>query len=416
MSKRTKRRIANTDSLYEAINQIRSNQSKPKSLTAEFASRARSIDFVSSVLNILPNPDPVLRKKGCAVSTYETLLYDGRVKSAVNSRKSAVKQMEWDIVPGDFEINEDILSFYRNIFDTYKMQELIAQILDTWLYGYKVTEILWGSVDGKIVPVKLVPKPSEWFKFTSTNELRMLTKSNPYDGIEIPANKFVLSQYEADYKNPYGVAVLSSCFWPVTFRSNGLKFWTIFLEKYGMPFLLAHAEQGAQAERISEVADILEDMVQDAIAVVPKDYEVQLIEATEGKGKADSFHAVYLDYMNREIDMSILSTNLTTEVQGGSYAASKSHMEVREDIIKSDSIIVEQAFQRVIDITHSFNFTGPSPAFKLFSEEKIDKDRAERDVALSKTGLRFTSHYYQRAYNLTEDDFEITEPLLSSQR
>lgn len=405
--------MSNTDGLYKAINQI-STQKQSKPLTEQFATRSRSIDFVSSVLNTLPNPDPVLRKKGVAISTYETLLYDGRVKADVNSRKSAVKQKEWDIVPGDNEISEDVLTFYRNVFESYKMQEIVGQILDAWVYGYKVSEILWGSVDGKIMPVSFVPKPPEWFKFTGQNELRMLTKDNPFSGVEIPPNKFVLSQYEADYKNPYGTAVMSSCFWPVTFRSNGLKFWTIFLEKYGMPFLLAHAEEGAQAERISEIADILENMVTDALAVVPKGYEVEMMEATEGKGKADSFHAVYLDYMNREIDIAILSTNLTTEVQGGSYAASKSHMEIREDIIESDSIIVEQAFQKVIDLTHSFNFSGPSPAFKLFSEEKIDRDRAERDVALSKTGVRFTPHYYQRAYNLTEDDFEISEPSLSS--
>ena len=92
----------------------------------------------------MPNPDKILRSQGKTIEVYKRLLYDGRVKSAVNSRKSAVKQMEWDVVPGDNEISEDVLSFYRNILNTYNMQDIIGQILDAWMYGYKVSEILWG--------------------------------------------------------------------------------------------------------------------------------------------------------------------------------------------------------------------------------------------------------------------------------
>jgi len=338
MSKRRRKNNSfDRDALFSAVAQMRETNKK-FSLTEEIATRARSIDFVNSVLNVLPNPDPLLRKKGIAISTYENLLYDGRVKSDVNSRKSAVKRQEWDVVPGNNEVSEDVLAFYRNILKTYKMQDVMSQLLDSWLYGYKVSEILWGSVDGRIIPTNFIPKPSEWFKFDGQNKLRMLIKDSPFNGILVPENRFILSQYESDYKNPYGIAVLSACFWPVTFRKNGLKFWTVFLEKYGMPFLLAHAEEGAQEERMNEIADMLEDMVQDAIAVVPRGYDIRLMEAAEGKGKTDSFHAVYLDYMNREIDIAILSNNLTTEVQGGSYAAATVHENIREDIIESDSI------------------------------------------------------------------------------
>ena len=50
---------------------------------------------------------------------------------------------------------------------------------------------------------------------------------------------------------------------------------------------------------------------------------------------------------------------------------------------------VETAFNELIKITHSFNFGGPPPIFKLYSEEKIDAVRAERDVKLTQTGSNF---------------------------
>ncbi len=415
MSKRT-RKHSNVDALYNALTAVTGNKpSNRQTLTDEIATRARSIDFVSSVLDVLPNPDPVLRKKGIAISTYETLFYDSRVKAVANSRKAVVKSQEWDVIPGDEPVSEDILSFYRNVFASYGMTDLIGQILDAWVLGYKPIEILWATPDSKIVPVGFVPKPSEWFVYDGENRLRMRTRDNPFQGMEVPPNRFIVARNEASFKNPYGVAVMSACFWPVTFRHNGLRFWTVFLEKYGTPFLLAHAEEGAQAERIQEIATLLEDMIHDAIAVIPKNYEMSILEAKEGKSGSDSFHKAYLDFMNLEIEMAVLSTNLTTEVTGGSYAAAQSHMVVRDDIIESDANIVEAAFNELIAITHSFNFGGPKPKFKLFSEEKIDAARAERDLKLSQTGVKFTPHYYQRAYNLTEEDFiletEVTEPV-----
>jgi hypothetical protein len=47
------------------------------------------------------------------------------------------------------------------------------------------------------------------------------------------------------------------------------------------------------------------------------------------------------------------------------------------------------------------------PVFRFYEEEDIQKDRAERDEILSKQGVRLTAAYYQRAYNLKEDDFEL---------
>lgn len=406
--------MKNKDILVKAAAQLHRqpiNQTQEVISTPEIATRSRSIDFLISVMNVLPNPDPVLRKANKNIQVYEALLYDGRVKAVVNSRKSKVRSMEWDVV-GENQ-PEAILEFYRTIFETYDMPDTLNQILDAFLYGYKPIEIIWSTDGTRIVPSQFIPKPSEWFIFDEDNNLRMLTRESMVTGIPLPPNKFIVASNEADYKNPYGVAVMSACFWPVIFRKNGLMFWTNFLEKYGMPFLLATAESGAQEERMNEIADMLNKMIQDAVAVVPKGYDVNLLEAEEGKGKSDSFHKAYLDYMNMEISVAVLSTNLTTEVQGGSLAASQSHMQVREDIIESDAAICENAFNELIALTHAVNFGGKPPTFKLFSEEKIDKTRAERDKLLTETGVRFTKDYYQRAYNLTDDDFELTEPTVT---
>ena len=366
-----------------------------KGLTSEIATRDRTIDFFS-VLQGLPNPDPVLKKLGRSMEVYEDLMYDSRVIAVTQSRKSAVQSMEWDVI-GE-KTPQAQIDFHKEYLTAYKMEDIFSEILDAPLFGYKPLEIIWSGDSGKIIPIDFVGKPPRWFKYDKDNKLRFVTMKDMILGEELPENKFVIARHKPTYDNPYGKPDLSACYWPVIFRKNGFKFWTIFIEKYGLPFLLGKAPEGERIEKINEVATMLDNMVQDAIAVVPKEYEVDIIESTEGKG-ANPVHKTYIDAMNLEIAMAILGTNLTTEVQGGSFAAAQTHMVVREDIIESDAKITEGAFSELIAMTHEINFGNtPPPGFKLYAEEKVEETRSKRDLNLSKTGVKFTKDYYKRVY------------------
>ena len=92
-------------------------------------------------------------------------------------------------------------------------------------------------------------------------------------------------------------------------------------------------------------------MLQDAVAIVPEEYSVEILDKSSNQGKSDSMHKTYLDFMNLEIAMAILGNNLTTEVQGGSQAAATVHMSVRDDIVESDANICEQVFNELIKIS-----------------------------------------------------------------
>ena len=409
MARKRNRRRKHNNPVSQAVAQITQDPNTQRPLTEEIATRKRSIDF-TAVMNNLPNPDPVLKKRNMDIKVYEDVAYDSRVLAVTSSRKAPVKSKEWVLVGDD--VPEPVMDFYKAIFSTYAMTDIISEMLDSWMYGYKPTEIIWAEVDGKIIPKEIVGKPPGWFRYDEENRLRFLTKTNMITGELVDTTRFLVTRYGATYKNPYGVPTMSACFWPVAFRHTGLRFFTQFIEKYGSPFLLVHAEQGAQAERISEIAALMDDMVADAIAVVPKDYDVKLLEATEGKGAGNSIHQNYIDVMDTEIAMAVLGQNLSTEVKGGSYAASQSHMTVRDDIIEGDQYMIESTFDELIEKTHGYNFMAgvPMPQFKLFSEEQVDELRSKRDLNLTKSGVRFNKNYYQRAYALSEDEFELTEP------
>lgn len=380
-----------------------------KHLCEEIATRKRSLNYYSLAMSYLPDPDIVLKKQGKDMKVYKELLCDSHVFACVQSRKAGVLSLEWEINRGldKDETAEKVIDTIKKL-DIYK---LINDILDATLFGFQPIEIIWGRVDNLILPIELKAKPSEWFCFDDENQLKFRTKEH-YFGEELPLKKFLCPQSNPSYENPYGERTLSRVFWPVTFKKGGLKFWVIFTEKYGIPHLIGKHPRGASEEETDRLAGLLEQMVQDAIAVIPDDSSVEIQEANKSSS-AEIFEKL-MDKMNAEISKAVLGQTLTTEVgTTGSYAASNTHFAVRQDIINSDKKIVEKTINQLIQWIYEINFSNKDiPVFEMFEVEDIDLGLAQRDKILSETGVKFTKEYFIKNYGLEEDDFDIREDII----
>lgn len=377
-----------------------------KSLTEEIATRKRALNFYS-LANILPDPDIVLRKQGKDMKIYRELLCDSHVFACVQSRKAGVLSLDWEINRGtDKDQNVEMV---ENLLKKLNLHKLISDILDSTQFGYQPLEIIWKKTkSGHILPKNIVAKPSEWFCFDDDNNLKFRTKENYYGEI-VPDKKFLLAQNNPSYNNPYGERTLSRVFWPVTFKKGGMKFWVVFTEKYGMPHLIGKHPRGATKEETNTLADMLEVMVEDAIAVIPDDSSVEIQEANK-TSSADIYEKL-IDKMNSEISKAILGQTLTTEIGStGSYAASNTHMAVRQDIIDSDKKLVESVINQLIQWIYEINFTNAEvPNFELYAHEDVDLTLAQRDKILSDTGIKFSKEYFIKTYGLNEEDFDIRE-------
>lgn len=380
-----------------------------KHLSEEIATRKRSLNYYSLAMSYLPDPDIVLKKQGKDMKVYKELLCDSHVFACVQSRKAGVLSLEWEINRGldKDETAEKVIETIKKL-DIYKF---INDILDATLFGFQPIEIIWGRVDNLVLPIELKAKPSEWFCFDDENQLKFRTKEH-YFGEELPPKKFLCPQSNPSYENPYGERTLSRVFWPVTFKKGGLKFWVIFTEKYGIPHLIGKHPRGASEEETDRLAGLLEQMVQDAIAVIPDDSSVEIQEANKSSS-AEIFEKL-MDKMNAEISKAILGQTLTTEVGStGSYAASNTHFAVRQDIIDADKKMVEKTINKLIQWIYEINFSNKDiPVFEMFEVEDIDLGLAQRDKILSETGVKFTKEYFIKNYGLEEDDFDIREDII----
>lgn len=281
-------------------------------------------------------------------------------------------------------------------------------MLDAPLFGYQPVELIWQPVGMKLVPEDLLGKPAEWFFYDKDNALRFRSKEAGQDGELCNPQRFIVARQDATYANPYGFPDLSMCFWPTTFMKGGLKFWVQFTEKYGSPWVIGKHPRGATDGETDLLLDSLDAMVQDAVAAIPDDSSVQIIEAAGKAGSAEVYREL-LEYCRSEINVAMLGQNQTTE-KDSTRASATAGAEVTKDIRDGDAGIVAASLNACIRLVVDLNFGTDvvAPLYELWEQEEIDKTLAQRDKALTESGVKFTSAYWKRTYNLQDGDLDET--------
>jgi len=406
---------------FVPLNQIK------EGLTAEIATRSFAIGGYTGFFNYLPDPDPILRKLGQDQTVYKDLLSDDQAGPLYSRRKNLTKSLDWFVEQNDagdaeVELCETVLTTLEG--NGCKVKDIISQTLNPVGFGYSVFEINFHYFNsGKLLPVAAWEKPREWFLFDNENQLRFRTKDN-YEGIVIKgkdadpkiAVKFILLQNDPTYENPYGDKALSRCFWPVTFKRGGMKFFSVFIEKYGMPYLFGKLPRGAKEAEHEDLLSKLNNMVQDAVGTGPDDSSLQLIE-TAGTKSADLYDK-YLQRCDNSISKAILGNALSTDIQkSGARAASETGATTIEgDIEETDRdfpvTFFNELFKRVIDLNLG---TGKYPTFGVKEIDDAKTEFATTDKTISEAfnasgqKIKWTKSFLINRYNYDEEEFEIEE-------
>lgn len=384
------------------------------SLSTELATRNRSLNFYSLANIYLPNPDPVLKKQGRDVSVYRDLMIDDRVRGNWGNRKAATLALEWQIDRGKKgKVQSRQAKIVEDWLKTLDMDRIMSEILDARMFGYSPLELMWEKKNGLLLPRDIVGKPPEWFVYNVENELRFLSGTNALYGEELPPRKFITPTSDGSYYYPYGLGLLASCFWPVTFKKGGWKFWVTFAEKYGTPYLVGKHPRGAQPAEVNAIADQLEQMVQDAIAVIADDGSVEIVSDTSKSASSDLYQALITE-ANTAISTVIMGHAGGGQSTSGKLGGEQLAQDVRDDLRDGDKKLVCQTMNQIIRWVVELNWgAAVAPTFSLWEEEDVDKDQAERDDKLTssmdRSGLKLTSSYYQRTYNLEDGDIEVKE-------
>lgn len=314
----------------------------------------------------------------------DMILADLTVTQCDVSRKSVTEKKEIQIVCDDEKIKDE----FKKVFNP----DVVSQILETYLYGLNVFEVNYKEKEGLVYP-RLVQRDFRQFKFNDASEFVFNAGGSEQS---IPPLKVIYALNRANFRKVYGDGLLKKLYFPVKMKNASLKFWFRFLEKFGSPWAIAKTSYEPD-----EMAAEVQAMLSGDSAVIDTDEEITLVQPTSNV----DFTRLPA-YLDNQISKAILGANLTSDVKEGSYAAAKTHNEIREDLAANDGKILVFVMNKAISFFKEINGYNGELYAKLFDEDAPNTERAARDKTLYDMGFTPTKKYITSAYNIELDDNE----------
>ena len=301
---------------------------------------------------------------------------DAHLFSVANTRRLALTGLKWKIVSAadvregvDQAAADEVAAYCREVLAGLERYDEVLQHLSLAMgRNVAVVENVWDVMEGELRLVDMVPVPFERLSFDAMGGVRVLTKNDLFEGIELPPNKFVVHTPHSVSGHPMRGGLLRATALTYLGKHFALKDWLVFAEVFGMPVRIARYEPSATPEEKRELLSMLESLGSDASGIFSKAVELQFLEA--GQGKAPPPYENICNFFNRELSKAWLGETLTVETlsgQGGSNSsAPRVHNEVRLDLRQDDIVREGRTIRRDIlgPIARlQFGFNVPVPFF-----------------------------------------------------
>lgn len=348
---------------------------------------------------IRQSQDTVLAMRGGGLEIYEDVLRDPQVFSCFQQRRLAVTSKEWDVEAGGEDKQSQMAAdFLREQLSDVGFDNAMGKMLHGLFYGYAVAECMWGK-DGRHFTLDTIKvRKARRFRYDDDGGLRLLTQIDAVEGELMEPRKFWTFNAGADNDDePYGLGLGHWCYWPVWFKKNGLKFWAMYLDKFGMPTGVGKYPAGTTAEDQRKLLNAVAAIQSDSGIIIPDGMMIDLLEATRaGTSDNKSFH----DTMDAAIAKVILSQTMTTD-NGSSRSQGEVHEDVKEEVVKADADLICSSFNNQVALwLTEWNFPNAVPP-RVWRDIEPPEDldaRAERDTKIYNLGFEPTEDYIKETY------------------
>lgn len=370
----------------------------------EVAGTGDGNDITRPYVGALALPDDsVLRNRGGGrLDIYKEVLNDDEVKSAFTQRQDAVISREWKVDSGgDKPIDTEAADAMSELLKSIGFDRVTKLMHYGVFYGYAVAELIYGIKDNLYWIDDIKVRDRRRFRFTPTGELRLLTQNNMHEGIACEAPYFWHYATGADHDDePYGLGLAHWLYWPSFFKRNDIKFWLIFLEKFGMPTAVGKYGTGATTEQKRDLLSLTRAIQTDSGIIMPEGMTLELLQiARSGAGDYKAFYDSMNEAIRRVTVGQITSSGGASSSIGGDESLQAA---VLTSIAKSDSDVMCESWNRGPGTWFTqMNFPGAAvpQVSRIFDEPEDLKSMSERDKnIIESTGYRPTLAHVQDTY------------------
>ena len=305
----------------------------------------------------------------------------------------------------------------------FNLEGAIRALVDAYIKGTSVLEIVWHLDKGIIAPRCYAPVPAQYTAYpSSSREIDRLMLS-PDGGPttsrleDFPEHRFLIGTWVQGGLHPIHAANLRalSKYWLASVYGLG---WLMqYSQLFGVPW--RHVETDGSDEAMTKAEKMLSDIGSSGWAVTGPGVDLNLHEGVKSSG--DSLPQSHMmDVADRACDILLLGQTLTSDNTGtGSRALGEVHASVRSDILKSiaswlSSILSHQLVPAIIAHNYGeedYNEDMPSISLEV-PVPKDKKDSAETMKILIEAGIPVGKKWAYSELGIpipTEDD-ELLEP------
>lgn len=342
-----------------------------------------------SKYNLRPyNPDDLFQKRG-NYDLFDQMREDDQISAILALKKFIILNSDYEIDCEDETAKEFLeWNLCEGIDELFtKKLYLILSAID---YGYSLTEKIYSLMDTewgkKIVLTKMKTRAPHTFEFRTDkkgNVYAILQHTGTDGDILIDPKKFIHYPYNSEFDNPYGRSDLNSGVYRAYWSKDAIiKFWNIYLERFGMPTAVGKMSPEAGSGDKDRFKKVLENIQAKTSIVIPKEFEVEFLESTRGGEK--SFETA-IDKYNMMIARKMLIPDLMgmsgSETAGGSYALGKEQFTIFYTTIEYERNNMKRMINRdIIAPLVLWNFGSSVKA--EFRWKPIDADKKNNAMKL----------------------------------
>ncbi len=360
-------------------------QTDPKQLGREL-SEAGSSWFEEWTLRPY-NPAELYQKKG-NYDLYDDIREDDQVKAVLTLKKLMILNSDW-IIESEDEEQKDFLTW--NLIEGIEglFNKKLFDVLSGMDYGLSITEKIWDIADTKwgqkFVLKNLKTRAPHMFDLYSDNHGNLINIQQKldtgYNDLDPP--KFIIYSYNKEFDNWYGNSEINKGVYRAWWSKNAIiKFWNIYLERFGMPTHKGTIPRAAGAAEQETFIKMLKNIQAKTALTMPEGFNVELLQvASMRTGEYESAIDRYDTMIARSMLVPDLIGMSGSKTSGGSYALGEEQFNIFYTIINYDRNDIERLVNKEL-IAPLLLWNYGSQAEAKFRFNAIDEKRKANDLKI----------------------------------
>jgi phage gp29-like protein len=258
------------------------------------------------------------------------------IAHAIETRRNAVMGVGWEVQPGgesaaDKKAAEELeatLQAAGGLNGLDSLNSLLADLQSALLPGFSVSEICWKE-GGEVAGFNFIEQ--QHFTFRHNRNPYLMTRDN-YDGIALELHQFIVHKYRRRGGDVTRGGLIRPLAWLHCFSSVNIKDLLSFVERYGMPFVVAKVDDQTWDKERSVLRGLIRNFGPSGGGLFTRGTEIELLQAANNGGDV---YFKLLEYIGKAITKIILGQTATAG-DGGGWSADNAQAQVRQDILEAD--------------------------------------------------------------------------------